>query len=53
MESYQQAGLGGLEMTPIYGVKGHESEFIPYLSPQWMDMLQYTLARSQTTEYGH
>ncbi|MEO5591752.1 MAG: hypothetical protein ABIR15_17815, partial [Chitinophagaceae bacterium] len=24
MKEYQQAGLGGLEITPIYGVKGYE-----------------------------
>src|ERR1700733_15794117 len=43
MQLYQQAGLGGLEITPIYGVKGHESEFINFLSAGWMEMLQYTL----------
>ena len=39
MEKYREAGLGGLELTPIYGVKGYEAQFIPYLSPEWMDML--------------
>lgn len=43
MQQYKQAGLGGLEITPIYGVKGHEQEFIPFLSPQWMGMLDFTL----------
>ena len=41
MERYKAVGLGGLELTPIYGVKG--SQFIPYLSPAWMDMLEHTL----------
>jgi len=42
MERYKAVGLGGLELTPIYGVKGYEAQFIPYLSPAWMDMLQHT-----------
>ncbi|WP_183559643.1 glycosyl hydrolase [Mucilaginibacter sp. SP1R1] len=52
MESYRNAGLGGLEITPIYGVKGHESEFIQYLSPQWVDMLKYTLQEAKRLNMG-
>src|SRR6476620_2894694 len=37
------AGIGGVEVTPIYGVHGAEDRFIPYLSPEWMAMLDYTL----------
>jgi hypothetical protein len=43
MEKYQKAGLGGLEITPIYGVKGYEDRFIDYLSPAWMEMLDHSL----------
>ena len=42
MQLYQQAGLGGLEITPIYGVKGTEDNFIDFLSPKWMEMLQHS-----------
>src|SRR4030042_1811869 len=49
MEEYKKAGLGGLEITPIYGVKGYEDQFIQYLSPEWADMLQYTLDESVYT----
>ncbi|MET3499206.1 hypothetical protein ABIC45_000797 [Mucilaginibacter rubeus] len=52
MESYHNAGLGGLEITPIYGVKGHENEFIKYLSPQWVDMLKYTLTEAKRLNMG-
>ncbi|WP_211309785.1 glycosyl hydrolase [Mucilaginibacter yixingensis] len=52
MENYKTAGLGGMEITPIYGVKGHESEFIQYLSPQWMDMLQHTLNEAKRLDMG-
>jgi hypothetical protein len=43
MEKYEKAGLGGLEITPIYGVKGYEDRFINFLSPAWMEMLEHTL----------
>ena len=43
MEKYQKAGLGGLELTVIYGVKGLENRFINYLSPKWMEMFTHTL----------
>lgn len=40
---FKKAGIGGVEITPIYGVKGEEKNFIDYLSPKWMDMLGYTI----------
>ncbi len=52
LESYHNAGLGGMEITPIYGVKGQESKFITYLSPQWVDMLQYTLQEAKRLDMG-
>ena len=43
LAKYEQAGLGGLELTPIYGVRGEESHFINFLSPEWVSMLEHTL----------
>ncbi|MFG6687292.1 glycosyl hydrolase [Mariniflexile sp. HNIBRBA6329] len=40
---FHKAGIGGVEITPIYGVKGQEDNFIDYLSPKWIDMLGYTI----------
>ena len=42
LEAFQKAGLGGVEITPIYGVKGQEDNFIPFLSPKYLEMLNYT-----------
>ena len=47
MQKYKDAGLGGLELTVIYGVKGEENKFIDYLSPKWMDMFTYTLKEGE------
>ncbi|HET6994428.1 MAG TPA: glycosyl hydrolase, partial [Chitinophagaceae bacterium] len=52
LEQYQKAGLGGVEITPIYGVYGHEKEFIDFLSPQWMQMLVHTLNESKRLGLG-
>ncbi|MDB5276388.1 MAG: glycoside hydrolase family 2 protein [Ferruginibacter sp.] len=52
MQLYQQAGLGGLEITPIYGVKGAEDKFIDFLSPKWIRMLQHTLAEAKRLNLG-
>ena len=52
MTEYQKAGLGGMEITTIYGVKGAESQFIDFLSPKWMAMLAHTLAEGQRLGLG-
>ncbi len=52
MEKYRDAGLGGLEIAVIYGVKGHEDKFINYLSPQWMDMFTHVLAEGERLGLG-
>lgn len=52
MQDYKAAGLGGLEITPIYGVYGYEKGFINFLSPQWMSMLDYTLKEAKRLGLG-
>ncbi|MDR0756253.1 MAG: glycosyl hydrolase family 2 [Tannerella sp.] len=42
LEALSRAGIGGVEITPIYGVKGREAHYIDYLSPEWMQMLAFT-----------
>lgn len=46
MEIYHKAGLGGVEITSLYGVKGQEERNIDYLSPQWLDMLKHVIAEA-------
>lgn len=42
LELYAAAGMGTLEITPIYGVQNNEAHDIKFLSPQWMGMLGHT-----------
>lgn len=41
MEQLAAAGIGTLEITPIYGVKGNTTKNITFLTPEWLDMLRY------------
>lgn len=41
LTEYAHAGIGGVEITPIYGVQGNDKNDIPYLSPKWMRMLKH------------
>jgi hypothetical protein len=52
LQAYRKAGLGGVEITPIYGVRGQEDKFIPYLSDEWMDLLIHTLAEAERLDMG-
>lgn len=52
LEQYQEAGLGGVELTPIYGVYGYEKQFIDFLSPKWMQMFSHTLTEAKRLGIG-
>lgn len=47
LEEYSKAGLGAVEITPIYGVQGNDKNNIPYLTPKWMDILKHTQAEGK------
>lgn len=42
LDEYARAGIGGVEITPIYGVQGNDKNDIPFLFPKWMEMLAFT-----------
>ena len=52
LEQFAAAGLGGVEVTPIYGAKGYEARYIDYLSPQWVAMLEHTGREAQRLNLG-
>ena len=45
LTEFARVGIGGVEITPIYGVQGNEAHDIAYLSPRWMRMLRYVEER--------
>ena len=52
LRQYADAGIGGLEIAPIYGAIGYEDRYIPYLSPRWMDVLGYTIQQADSLGMG-
>jgi hypothetical protein len=52
LQQFKEVGIGGVEITPIYGVKGYEDQFIPYLSKEWMKMLDYTCTEAEKLGLG-
>jgi alpha-L-rhamnosidase len=52
LEDFAQAGFGGMHIIPIFGVKGEEANFIPYLSPKWVNMLDYTVSEAKRLGLG-
>src|SRR5688572_23581094 len=52
MEAYKKAGIGGLEITPIYGVHGAEKQFVNYLNADWMNLLVHTLKEAERLDMG-
>ena len=57
LEALRDAGIGGVEITPIYGVRGGETQFIPYLSERVGAHARAHVARGESTRprrrHGH
>ncbi|MDR1673136.1 MAG: glycoside hydrolase family 2 protein [Bacteroidales bacterium] len=52
LEAYEKAGLGGVEITTIYGVRGYEDRFMNFLSPQWMEKFVFALHEAERIGMG-
>lgn len=52
LTTLSKAGFGGVEIVPIYGAKGFENQYINYLSPEWMKMLQFTTNKAKSLNMG-
>jgi len=52
LEAIAAAGFGGVEITPIYGAKGYEDRFIPFLSPKYLEILTHVGAEAKRLGLG-
>ena len=52
LELYKAAGIGGVEITPIYGVKGRESGSLPMLSPEWIKVIRHAISEGARIGIG-
>ncbi len=41
LKEYSKAGIGAVEITPIYGVQGNEKNDLNFLSTPWMNALKF------------
>ena len=52
LQDFAGAGFGGMHIIPIYGTKGEEAHFIPFLSNKWVEMLDFTVKEAQRLGLG-
>jgi hypothetical protein len=52
LRQFKEAGLGGVHIIPIYGVKGYEQKFTPFLSKRWLELLDYTVKTAKQKKLG-
>ena len=52
LREFAAAGIGGVEITPIYGARGAGKRELVFLSPPWTDMLAYTASEARRLGLG-
>lgn len=52
LTAYSKAGIGGVEVTPIYGARGYENRYLPFLSSAWMNVLRFTVKKASSVGMG-
>ena len=52
LAALHEAGIGGVEITPIYGIKGQEHRFLNFLTRPWLNALSHTLKRASKLGMG-
>lgn len=52
LEEFKKAGIGGVEITSIYGVEGQEQYEIPYLSSDYLEIIRTTALMAKSLGLG-
>ncbi len=52
LQRFHDVGLGGVQITSIYGTRGAEARDIPYLTPTWLKMMSYTVDDAKSLDMG-
>ncbi|MBT5609677.1 MAG: hypothetical protein HOJ57_27305 [Lentisphaerae bacterium] len=52
LETMNAAGIGGVEITSIYGVKGQEHRSVSYLSERWLELLAHACREARRLDMG-
>ena len=52
LEELARVGIGGVEITPIYGARGYEQRYIDFLTPEFMAMLEHVAREARRLGLG-
>ena len=52
LEAIARVGIGGVELTPVYGAKGYEDRYLSYLSPGWLEAFDHVLRETERLGLG-
>jgi hypothetical protein len=52
LEYFAKSGIGGVHIIPIYGVKGYEAQSIPFLSKEWLEVMEHTVREGKRLGLG-
>jgi hypothetical protein len=52
LEELAMAGVGGVEICPVYGARGHEGAFLDFLSPEWVAMFAHACREGERLGMG-
>ena len=52
LEGFAKAGIGGVHVIPIYGVKGYENQFLPFLGEKWLAAFRHTVREAKRLGLG-
>jgi len=52
LKALRAAGFGGVEITPIYGVKGAEARDVKFLSDCWLELMAHTCREAKRFGLG-
>lgn len=52
LEAFAKAGIGGVEICPIYGAKGYEERDLPFLSDEWLVAYNHTVRQAARHRMG-
>ena len=47
LKEYADKGLGGVEITPIYGVQGQSDKNLLYMSEEWIEVFRHTKSEAE------
>ncbi|MCX7819464.1 MAG: glycosyl hydrolase [Kiritimatiellae bacterium] len=49
---HREAGLGGVHIIPVYGARGAEDRFVPFLSDRWLELFAFTVREAEQLDLG-